>query len=227
MDASLDTNVIIHLYEAGMEDILFRRFDKIRVYDFIRVQELDRHAPPDVLNWFDRDVESGRIELITDQDLKRIGMYGIFQTHVKEQRILFDGGDLGEVYAISLAKTLGCISLVTDDIKERGPHYTLMRIPYSEVMPFAFYELLFLDYLESVISEKELYHHYMRICKVAKWDMDCLPRWRLFIKRFWSHPYSEKERKWMQDFCKENTVNYKERLQAFSEFLQRNASSNE
>jgi putative acetyltransferase len=42
---------------------------------------------------------------------------------------LFDGGDLGEVYAISVAKTLGCISLVTDDIKERGPHYTLMRIP--------------------------------------------------------------------------------------------------
>lgn len=46
-----------------------------------------------------------------------------------------------------MAKTLGCISLVTDDIKERGPHYTLMRIPDSDVMPFAFYELLFLDYI--------------------------------------------------------------------------------
>lgn len=45
----------------------------------------------------------------------------MFLQQVKDLRILFDGGDLGEVYAISMAKTLGCICLVTDDIKERGP----------------------------------------------------------------------------------------------------------
>jgi hypothetical protein len=38
-------------------------------------------------------------------------MYNVFQQHVKNIRILFDGGDLGEVYAISMAKTLGCISI--------------------------------------------------------------------------------------------------------------------
>jgi hypothetical protein len=52
-------------------------------------------------------------------------------------RILFDSGDLGEVYAIAMAKTLDCVSLVTDDIKARGPHYFLMRTPDSDVIPFA------------------------------------------------------------------------------------------
>jgi hypothetical protein len=67
---------------------------------------------------------------------------------LKDNRILYDGSDLGEVYAMSMAMTLGCISLVTDDIKERGPHYTLLRVPDSDGMPFDFYELLFLDFLE-------------------------------------------------------------------------------
>ena len=80
---------------------------------------------------------------------------------------MFECSDLGEVYAISMAKTLGCISLVTDDIKERGPHYTLMRIPDSDVMPFAFYELLFLDYLEERLSEQELLDYFNRICDLS------------------------------------------------------------
>ena len=50
-----------------------------------------------------------------DAYLREIGMFAIFQSHVKELRILFEGSDLGEVYAIAMAKTLGCISVVTDD----------------------------------------------------------------------------------------------------------------
>ncbi len=138
MDASLDTNVIIHFYNADLQEILFNRFEKLKVYEFIRTQELKKHADPAILEMFDKDVASGKIELVTDAYLREIGMFIIFLSHVKELRILFEGSDLGEVYAISMAKTLGCISLVTDDIKERGPHYTLMRIPDSDVMPFAF-----------------------------------------------------------------------------------------
>ena len=83
-----------------------------------------------------------------------------------------NGGDLGEVYAIALAKTLGCISLVTDDIKEYGPHYTLMRIPDSDVIPFAFYEILFLDYLEEVIAEDELVERFNIICDLSELRMN-------------------------------------------------------
>ena len=138
MEASLDTNVIIHLYKAKLQSVLFNRFQKLKVYEFIRNREMNNHAEPEIIDLFDKDVEAGRIELITDEYLKSIGMYQVFLQQVKEIRILFDGGDLGEVYAIAMAKTLGCICLVTDDIKERGPHYTLMRMPDSDVIPFAF-----------------------------------------------------------------------------------------
>ena len=219
MEASLDTNVIIHLYKANLQVVLFNRFKKLRVYEFIRNHEMENHAGPDVIAAFDKDVELGQIELITDSYLRSIGMYNVFQQHVKEIRILFDGGDLGEVYAISMAKTLGCISLVTDDIKERGPHYTLMRIPDSDVMPLAFYEILFLDFLEERITEKEVVDRFNTICDVSYLSMNCKSKLILFIKRFWNDPYSESEKMWMKSFCDTEGINAKARLQKLSIFL--------
>jgi len=220
MDASLDTNVIIHLYKANFQEILFNRFERLKVHEFIRKQELWKHAEPEIFEIFDDDVTSGKIDLVTDSYLRKIGMYSIFQAHVKDLRILFEGSDLGEVYAISLAKTLGCISLVTDDIKERGPHYTLMRTPDSEVMPFAFYELLFLDYLEERLTERKLLDIFNRICDLSNLDMDMTSRLRPFIRRFWRDPYSESEKEWMTVFCTENGINAKERIQKLYGFLQ-------
>ena len=34
MKATLDTNVIIHLYDAGLEEVLHSSFDKIYVYEY-------------------------------------------------------------------------------------------------------------------------------------------------------------------------------------------------
>lgn len=129
MDASLDTNVIIHLYNANFQSILFDRFEHVKVYEFIRNHEMENHSSLEVIESFDKDVQAGKIELITYDYLKSIGMHNVFNHHVKDLRILFEKGDLGEVYAIAMAKVLGCISLVTNDIKEYGPHYMLMRIP--------------------------------------------------------------------------------------------------
>ena len=56
MNASLDTNVIIHLYNADFQDVLFDRFDKLIVYQFIRHQELKRHASQDLLKEFDDQI---------------------------------------------------------------------------------------------------------------------------------------------------------------------------
>ena len=45
MKASLDTNVIIHLYRAGQEGILFRHFKEgIYIYEQIRKVELKHHG---------------------------------------------------------------------------------------------------------------------------------------------------------------------------------------
>lgn len=219
MDASLDTNVIMHLYKADLQYVLFNRFEKLKVYEFIRNQELKKHAELEILDMFDKDVESGKIELITDKYLREIGMYNIFQTHVRDMRILYGGGDLGEVYAISMAKTLGCISLVTDDLKEYGPHYTLMRIEDSEVMPFAFYELLFLDFLEQRLTETEVLGLFNKVCDLSGMTMNCTSKLKAFMRRFWSNPYSESEREWMEVFCEDNGIDAKKRLQQLSSFL--------
>jgi|SRR5690554_1997043 len=160
MDASI---VFIHLYEANFQSILFNRFHKLYVYELIRNHEMENHASSEIIKGFDKDIDSGKIELITDSYLREIGMYKIFQYHVKDYRLLFEGRDLGEVYAIAIALTLGCMCLVTDDIKERGPHYTLMRIPDSEIMPLAFYEIMFIDYLEGKMTEQDLYNHFILI----------------------------------------------------------------
>lgn len=104
-----------------------------------------------------------------------------------------------------MAKTLGCICLVTDDIKERGLHYTLMRIPDSDVMPFAFYEILFLDYLEERITEEKL--------------LDCSSKLKAFIRRFWTDPYRENEKEWMKSFCTEKNINAKQKIQKLITYL--------
>ena len=50
MRASLDTNVIIHFYKAGLQDILFKFFDEgVFIYEQIRDVELENHGQ-DVLD---------------------------------------------------------------------------------------------------------------------------------------------------------------------------------
>lgn len=178
-----------------------------------------KHADPETLESFDKDVKSGKIELVKDAYLREIGMFAIFQLHVKELRILFEGSALGEVFAIAMAKTLGCMCLVTDDIKELGPHYTLMRIPNSEVMPFAFYEILCLDYLEERLTEQELLDTFNRISDVSSLDMNFKRKLKLFIRRFWYDPYSDSEKEWMKAFCEENGIHAKQRIQKLTHFL--------
>ena len=126
MRASLDTNVIIHLYKAELQSILFDVFDDgVFIYEQIRNVELENHGR-DVLEAVDADILLGKIEIYTDQKLKEMAIYKIFENNFKENRLLYGTGDLGEVYAISLAQTLGAYSLVTDDTKQGGPYMSLL-----------------------------------------------------------------------------------------------------
>lgn len=118
MRASLDTNVIIHFYKANLQNILFDFFDEgVFIYEQIRNVELENHGQ-DVISKVDSDIAAGRIEIYTNQKLKDLQVYKIFEHNVNENRNLYGSGDLGEVYAISLAQTLGAYSLVTDDTKQ-------------------------------------------------------------------------------------------------------------
>ena len=69
MKASLDTNVIIHLYKAGLQSVLFDVFDEgVLIYEQIRSVELENHGQ-DVLEDVDADIASGKIEIYTDKRL--------------------------------------------------------------------------------------------------------------------------------------------------------------
>lgn len=63
MRASLDTNVIIHLYQANMQNILFDIFkDGVFIYEQIRTVELEHHGKA-VLAAVDADIKDGKIKL--------------------------------------------------------------------------------------------------------------------------------------------------------------------
>lgn len=64
MEASLDTNVIIHLYKANLQKVLFGRFNKLIVYEFIRNHEMMNHAEPEVIQTFDMEVTLEKFMLL-------------------------------------------------------------------------------------------------------------------------------------------------------------------
>ena len=79
MRASLDTNVIIHLYKAGLQSVLFDVFDEgVFIYEQIRDVELENHGR-DVLELVDVDISSGKIVIYNDQKLKDQAVYKIFE----------------------------------------------------------------------------------------------------------------------------------------------------
>ncbi len=127
MKASMDTNVLIHFYRADLQEILFSFFpDGVYIYEQIRNVELEHHGQ-DILEKIDADIESGRIEVFTDEKLKGLYIYTLFEERYRENRNLYSPGDLGEVFAISLAQTLGAFALVTDDIKPGFPEHSTMK----------------------------------------------------------------------------------------------------
>lgn len=154
MRASLDTNVIIHFYMAGLQNILFDFFDEgVFIYEQIRNIELENHGQ-EILDKVDSDIASGKIELYTNQKLKELQVYKIFENNILENRNLYGSGDLGEVYAISLAQTIGAYSLVTDDTKQGGPYMSLLQFD-DDIMPFTFADVLILRYLVGNVDEHQ------------------------------------------------------------------------
>ncbi len=87
-----------------------------------------------------------------------------------------------------------------------------MRIPDSEVIPFAFYEILFLDFLEGRMSEVELVDAFNAVCDLCDLVWDIKSKLKSFMRRFWKEPYSENEKVWMRGFCCEKSIDAKERI---------------
>lgn len=220
MRASLDTNAIIHFYKAGLQDILFDFFDEgVFIYEQIRKVELENHGQ-DILNQVDTDIVAGKISLYTDERLRTLQVYRIFEQNVKENRYLYGTGDLGEVYAISLAQTIGAYSLVTNDTKQGGPYMSLLQFD-DDIMPFNFADVLILRYLCGMVDE------YKTVDDFNKINMSSDLNWRFksqivkFVKRFFTDPYRKEDTMWIKKLVAENNVDIKSKLIALSEIIRK------
>ena len=218
MRASLDTNVIIHFYKASLENILFDFFDEgVFIYEQIRNIELENHGQ-EVLNKVDSDIASGKIELYTEQKLKDLQIYKIFEYNFSENRNLYGTGDLGEVYAISLAQTLGAYSLVTDDTKQGGPYMSLLQFE-DEVMPFTFADVLILRYLVGNADENQTVNDFNMINNSSSLNWSFKSQVSKFIKRFLKDPYRNEDKEWILDLAAKKGFSIKVKLEALSKLL--------
>ncbi len=218
MRASLDTNVIIHFYKAGLQEILFSFFDEgVFIYEQIRNIELENHGQ-DVLDEVDMDILAGKIELYTNQKLRDLQVYKIFEFNVNENKNLYGTGDLGEVYAISLAQTLGAYSLVTDDTKQGGPYMSLLQFD-DEIMPFTFADVLILRYILGNVDEKQTVQDFNLINEASNLNWTFRSQIKKFILRFFKSPYRDEDTKWIKKLASENNVDIKVKLLVLSKLL--------
>lgn len=218
MRASLDTNAIIHFYKAGLQDILFDFFDEgVFIYEQIRKIELENHGQ-DVLFQVDIDIAAGKIELYTDQKLKKLQVYKIFEYNVNENRNLYGTGDLGEVYAISLAQTLGAYSLVTNDTKQGGPYMSLLQFE-DDIMPFTFADVLILRYLLGTVDENQTINDFNSINVASNLNWSFKSQLKKFIKRFFKDPYRNEDTEWIKKLTVENNINIKQKFQMLGKIL--------
>lgn len=218
MRASLDTNVIIHLYRANMQSILFEFFkDGVFIYEQIRNVELEHHGKT-VLEAVDADIEAGKVKLYTNAKLKEQGVYRIFENNVKENRLLYGTGDLGEVYAISLAQTIGAYSLVTDDTKQGGPYMSLMQLDY-DVKPFNFADILILRYLLGFADAQQTVKDFDTVNETSDLNWSFRSQLTKFIKRFDADPYKAEEKEWFEQWIMGNGINAMAKFRALRDVL--------
>lgn len=218
MRASLDTNVIIHFYRAGLQNILFDFFDEgIFIYEQIRNIELENHGQ-EILDKVDSDIASGKIELYTNQKLKELQVYKIFENIVLENRNLYGSGDLGEVYAISLAQTIGAYSLVTDDTKQGGPYMSLLQFD-DDIMPFTFADVLILRYLVGDVDENQTVTEFNLINNSSNLNWSFKSQVSKFIKRFLKDPYRSEDTEWIRNLAVTKGFSIKDKLAALSKLL--------
>lgn len=218
MRASLDTNVIIHFYKAGLQDILFDFFDEgVFIYEQIRNIELENHGQ-EILDKVDSDIASGKIELYTNQKLKELQVYKIFENNILENRNLYGSGDLGEVYAISLAQTIGAYSLVTDDTKQGGPYMSLLQFD-DDIMPFTFADVLILRYLVGNVDEHQTVTDFNLINNSSNLNWSFKSQVTKFIKRFLKDPYRSEDTEWIRNLAATKGFSIKEKLAALSKLL--------
>ena len=217
MNASLDTDIIIHLYKSGKKELLFEFFDDLYIHEFLLENEVRTNSEQVYIELLE-DIKAKSIQVITTNDLINMGIKNLFEDYVKEYACLFDRGELR---AIALAKLLGIAAFVSDDTKSGGPHQLLVNEYIEDIIPFAFYELLFLKYLQSELTAKQYYDSFKQVTdtSMSERPMNFNSKVKETVRRF-TKGGSERDLKWRDNFCNKQNINLKQRMQELKQFLQ-------
>jgi hypothetical protein len=204
MDASLDTDDVIHLYGSGKEDLVYDFFNQTYMHEYLFDKELNRKAPM-VCTLLKADVANGRVRIISNNDLYGMGILGLYEGYIREYKHLFDHGEL---CAIAMAKAIGIDALVSNDTKEFGPHESLVKELIEDVMPFAFYELLFLRYLSSLLTLEEMQHEFAEVVSktMRRFPMNYKSKMLNTVRRFSRRHGRSRDYKWLMEYCDEHKV---------------------
>ncbi len=137
---------------------------------------------------------------------------------MNENRCLYGKGDLGEVYAISLAQTIGAYALVTDDTKQGGPYMSLLQFE-DEVMPFTFADILILRYLIGKVDARQTVKEFNSINENSNLNWAFKSQITKFIKRFMKEPYRKEDKEWLNSLAAEKGISIKQKMIELSKLL--------
>ncbi len=217
MDASIDTDIVIHLYGSGKDELLFYFFDQLYMHAYLYEQEL-RVKGALIYQKVSTDVEKGRIKIVSGKDLTSMGIQGLFESYKRDYKYIFDSGEL---YAVSMAKAMGLVAFLSDDANKFGPHETLVKELIEDVMPFAFYELLFLKYLSSAISLEEMHREFDVITSktMHRHPMKFRTKMMMTARRFSQRHGTKRDCYWVKQYCQENNIDYRVKMRKLKEYL--------
>lgn len=213
--ASLDTNILIHLWRSQTEDMLKQMFTKVYVHQWLLDKEIKNHAE-ELLGKIIDSMDDGFVEPINDAILKQQGLYQAFDRELKLLSPFFSGGDTGEGYAIALAKVYGIPAVVTNDTKIEGPKWYLNIRP-NEPFGFSSDEVLLINYLKGSISAVKFQEQFQAMNEVNGLNWRIKVCMRRFNERFLGEldrtiPASVRDHQWIDEFAQEYGINVAERL---------------
>lgn len=216
MKASLDTDIIIHLYKSGKKELLFEFFKELYIHEYLLENEV-KNKSSEVYTELCGDINDGYIIVIRTSDLIDRGIKTLFEDYMRDYEILFDRGELR---AIALAKAMGIMAFVSDDTKDDGPHQLLQKEIIEDVIPFAFYELLFLKFLQSELTTRQYYDAFNEVttASMAQHPMKFTTKVAAIVRRF-SKSGTTRDLTWRDEFCKDYDINFNKKMVELRDFL--------
>jgi len=116
---------------------------------------------------------------------------------------------------------MGLGAFISDDTKNGGPHETLVKELIEDVIPFAFYELLFLRYVNAEVTLDVMHHEFehVNLISMKQHPMNFRSKMLKTVRRFSCRNGTDRDYEWICGFCSQKGINYRYKMQELRNFL--------